>query len=145
MNWWDQVSRSLFSACCVLSQLFHSCFSFKRLFSSSLLSATRVVLFAISEVIDISPGNFYSVLCFIQPRISNDVLCLQLNKQGDNIQPSFPNFESVCCSMSNSNCCFLTCIQISQEAGQMVQYSHLLKNFPQFFVIHTVKRLWYSQ
>ena len=35
--------------------------------------------------------------------------------------------------------CFLTCIQISQEAGQVVWYSHLLKNFPQFVVIHTVK------
>ena len=43
------------------------------------------------------------------------------------------------CSMSSSNCCFLTCIQISQEAGQVVFYSHLLKNFPQFVVIHTVK------
>ena len=41
--------------------------------------------------------------------------------------------------MSNSSCCFLTCIQISQEAGQVVWYSHLLKNFPQFIVIHTVK------
>ena len=41
--------------------------------------------------------------------------------------------------MSSSNCCFLTCIQISQEAGQVVWYSHLLKNFPQFVVIHTVK------
>ena len=41
--------------------------------------------------------------------------------------------------MSGSNYCFLTCIQISQEAGQVVWYSHLLKNFPQFFVIHTVK------
>ena len=41
--------------------------------------------------------------------------------------------------MSNSNCCFLTCIQISQEAGQVVSYFHLLKNFPQFVVIHTVK------
>ena len=47
--------------------------------------------------------------------------------------------ELVCCSMSSSNCCFLTCIQISQEAGQMSWYSHLLKNFPQFLVIHTVK------
>ena len=44
---------------------------------------------------------------------------------------SFPNLEPVYCSMSSSNCCFLTRIQISQEAGQMVWYSHLLKNFPQ--------------
>ena len=52
---------------------------------------------------------------------------------------SFPDLESVCCSMSSSNCCFLTCIQIFQEAGQVVWYPHLLKNFPQFVVIHTVK------
>ena len=41
--------------------------------------------------------------------------------------------------MSNSNCCFLTCIQVSQEAGKVVWYFHLLKDFPQFIVIHTVK------
>ena len=41
--------------------------------------------------------------------------------------------------MSSSNCCFLTCIQVSQEAGQVVWYSHLLQNFPQFIVIQTVK------
>ena len=41
--------------------------------------------------------------------------------------------------MSRSNCCFLTCIQISQEAGKVVWYSHLFQNFPQFVVIHTVK------
>ena len=41
--------------------------------------------------------------------------------------------------MSGSNCCFLTCIQISQEAGQVVWYSHLFQNFPQLIVIHTVK------
>ena len=52
---------------------------------------------------------------------------------------SFPYLEPVCCSMSISNCCFLTSIQISQEAGQVVWYSHLFQNFPQFFVIHTVK------
>ena len=40
---------------------------------------------------------------------------------------------------AGSNCCFLTCILISQEAGKMVWYSHLLNNFPQFVVIHTVK------
>ena len=52
---------------------------------------------------------------------------------------SFSDLEPVCCSMSSSNCCFLMCIQISQEAGQVVWYSYLLKNFPQFVVIHTVK------
>ena len=52
---------------------------------------------------------------------------------------SFSYLEPVCCSMSSSNCCFLTCIQISQEAGLVVWYSHLFQNFPQFIVIHTVK------
>ena len=41
--------------------------------------------------------------------------------------------------MSSSNRSFLTCIQISQKAGQVVWYSHLFKNFPQFVVIHRIK------
>ena len=52
---------------------------------------------------------------------------------------SFSYLEPVCCSMFSSNCCFLTCIQVSQEAGQVVWYSHLFQNFAQFIVIHTVK------
>ena len=52
---------------------------------------------------------------------------------------SFSYLEPVCCSMSSSNCCLLTCIKISQEAGQVVWYSCLFQNFPQFVVIHTVK------
>ena len=41
--------------------------------------------------------------------------------------------------MSSSKCCCLTCTQITQDAGQVVWYSHLFKNFPQFIVIHAVK------
>ena len=52
---------------------------------------------------------------------------------------SFPDLEPVCCSTSSSDCCFLTCRQVSQEADQVVWYSHLFNNFPQFIVIHTVK------
>ena len=52
---------------------------------------------------------------------------------------SFSYLEPVCCSMSSSNCCFLTCMQVSQEAGQVVWYFHLFQNCPQFTVIHTVK------
>ena len=64
---------------------------------------------------------------------------------GDAIQSSHPltysflSLEPVICSMSNPNCYFLTCIQISQEAGKVVCYSHLLKKSPQFIVIHTIK------
>ena len=41
--------------------------------------------------------------------------------------------------MSGSNYCFLTSIQVSQEAGNVVWYSQVLKNFPQLVVIYTVK------
>ena len=46
----------------------------------------------------------------------------KLDNQGDNtaLTFSFSYLEPVCCSMSRSNCCFLTCIQISQEAGQVL-------------------------
>ena len=66
----------------------------------------------------------------------------KLNKQGDNIQPwriPFPIWNQSVDPCPSSNCCFLTCIQVSQEAGQVVWYSHLFHNFPQFIVIHTVK------
>ena len=52
---------------------------------------------------------------------------------------SFSYLEPVCWSISSSKYCFLTCIQCSQEAAQVIWYSHLFQNFPQFIVIHTVK------
>ena len=51
---------------------------------------------------------------------------------------SFPNLEPVHCSMSSSNCCFLTCRFLSRHV-KVVWYSYLSKNFPQFVVIHIVK------
>ena len=92
-----------------------------------------------SEVADISPSNLDSSLCFIQPSISCDILCIHLKKSRVTIYSLYPNLEPVCYFMSSSNCCFLTCIQNSQEAGQVTWYSHLLKNFPQFIVVHTVQ------
>ena len=56
------------------SSLFYFTF-IKRLFSSSSLSAITVVSSALS-VIDISPGNLDSSLCFIEPSVSHDVLCI---------------------------------------------------------------------
>ena len=52
---------------------------------------------------------------------------------------SFPDLGPVCSSMLSSTCYFLACIQISQEACQVVWYSNLFQNFLQFVVIHTVK------
>ena len=50
--------------------------------------------------------------------------------QGKTNMTGFSYLEPVCCSVSSSNCCFLTCIQVSQEADQVVWYSHLFQNFP---------------
>ena len=55
------------------------------------------------------------------------------------VSPSYSSSILGLHPMSSSNCCFLNCIQISQEAGQVAWYSHLLKNFPQFVVMHTVQ------
>ena len=90
-------------------------------------------IICISELTGISPCNLDSSLCFIQPGISQDVLCIEVKQAGCQytaMKNSFSNLETDHCSMSDSNCCFLTCIQISQEAGKVVWYSHLLKNFP---------------
>ena len=55
---------------------------------------------------------------------------------------SFSYLEPVCCSMSSSNCCFLTCIQISQEAGQVVWYSAIVSEPPSHpFSPHTLQYL----
>ena len=52
---------------------------------------------------------------------------------------SFPNLESVSCSISSSNCCFLSSKQVSREEDMVIWYYHLFKNFPQFVVIYAVK------
>ena len=52
---------------------------------------------------------------------------------------SFPNFKPYSSSMSGSNCCSLTCIQVSQETGKVVWYLHFFNNFPKFVVTHTAK------
>ena len=51
---------------------------------------------------------------------------------------SFLDLEPISCSIQGSNCCLLTCTQVSQETDKMVWYSHLIKNFPQFVTIHMV-------
>ena len=67
----------------------------------------------------------------------------KLNKQGDNIHLSctpFPIWKQ-----SSSNCCFLTCMQVSQEAGQVVWYSHLFQKFSTVWCDPHSQRLWNSQ
>src|SRR5574342_421850 len=120
-----------------------SSFTFiKRLLSSSSLSAIRVVSSAYLRLLIFLPAILIPACASSSAAFHMMYSAYKLNKQGDNIQPltfSFSYLEPVCHSMSSSNCCFLTCIQISQEESQVVWYSHLFQNFPQFIVIHIVK------
>ena len=104
----------------------------KRLFYSSSLSAIRVVSSALLILLPaiLIPAYESSSSVF-------HMMYSKLKKLGDTTHPWHTSFP-VHCSMSSSNCC-LTCIQLLQEAGKVVWYSHLFKNFPQFVVIHTVK------
>ena len=118
-----------------------SSFTFiKRLFSSSSLSAISVMSSAYLRLLIFLLAILIPACASSSPAFLMMYSALKLNKQGDNIQPwCTPYLEPVCCSMTSYNCCFLTCIQISQEAGQVIWYSHLSKDFPEFVVVHTVK------
>ena len=118
-----------------------SSFTFiKRLFSS-LLSVIRVASSASLRLLIFLPAILIPAYASSSPAFLMMYSAYKLNKHGDNTQPwhtPFPiwNQSVVPCPVLT---CFLICVQISQEAGQVVWYSHLLKNFPQFVVIHTVK------
>ena len=107
-----------------------SSFTFiKRLFSSSSLSAIKVVSSAYLRLLIFLPAILIPACASSSPVFLMMYSAYKLNKQGDNIQPwrtLFPIWNQ-CCSMSSSNCCFLTCIQVSQGAGQVVWYSHLFQ------------------
>jgi len=118
-----------------------SSFTFiKRLFSSSSLSAIRVVSSAYLRLYFSWQSWFQLVLHPVWHFTWYTLHISEIRRVTIySLDVSFSNLEPVHCSMSSSNCYFLTCTQISREAGQVVWYPHLLKNFPQFVVIHTVK------
>ena len=101
-----------------------SSFTFiKRLSSSYSLSAISVVSSAYLMLLLFLPAVLIPACASSSPAFLMMYFTYKLNKQDNNIEPwwyFFSNLEPVCCSMSSSNCCFLTCIQISQEAGQVV-------------------------
>ena len=111
----------------------------KRLFSSSLHSTIRVVSSAYLRLLIFPPAIL--IPAGASSSLAFHVMCsaYKLNKWDDNILAWHTSFPTVCCSMFSSNCCFLTCIQISQKTGKVVLCCYLLKNFLQFVVIHTVK------
>ena len=111
---------------------------YSRLFSISSRSVIRVVSSAYQRLLIFLPAVLIPACASSSPTFLMMYSTYKL--QYTALTYSFSYLEPVCCSMSSSNCCFLTYIQVSQEAGQVTTwYSHLLKNFPQFIVIHTVK------
>ena len=116
-----------------------SSFTFiKRLFSSCLLSAVRVVSSAYLRLLVFLPAVLIPASASSSPVFLTMYSAYKLNKwwQYSALTYSFLSLEPVCYSMSSSNL-LVDLHQISQEAGQVVWYSHLLKNFPQFIMIHT--------
>ena len=100
-----------------------SSFTFiKRLFSSSSLSAIKVVLSAYLRLLIFLPAILIPAYASSSLEFHMIFSVYKLNKQGDNIQPwhtPFPMWNQFVVPSPVSNCCFLTCIQISQEAGRV--------------------------
>ena len=119
-----------------------SSFTFiKRLFSSFSLSAIRMVSYAYLRLLIFFLAILIPACASASQAFHTMYFAYKLIKRGDNIQPwhtSSPiwNQSVVPCPVLTF---FLTCIQISQEARNVVWYSHLFKDFPQCVVIHTVK------
>ena len=143
MKWWDQMPWSLFYECWVLTTFWLSSFTFiMRLFSSSSLSAIRVVSSAYRGYWCLSQQSWFQLVLHPSWHFASCTYTwYKLNEHGDNIQPWHTPYPiwNICFSMSGYNYGVLINIQMSQEAGNVVWYSHVFKNFPQFAVIHTVK------
>ena len=110
-----------------------SCTFVKQLFKFSSLSDLRVVSAAYLRLLIFFPAILIPVCASSSLAFRVMYSPYKLNMQGDNIQPwhtPFPILNQSFCFMSSSNCCFLACIQVSQEAGQVEWCSHRLKNFP---------------
>ena len=95
-----------------------SSFIIKKLFSSSSLSAIRVVSSAYLRLLIFLLAVLIPACASFSPAFHMMYSAYKLNKQGDNIP--FSDLEPVRCFMSSSNCCFLICIQFSQKTGKVV-------------------------
>ena len=113
----------------------------KRLFSSSSLSAIRVVSSAYLRLLIFLQAILTSACDSSIPAFHMIYFAWKLNKHY--IQLWWTSFLILNQSISDANYCFLCCIQVSQEADKVVWYSHLFQNFPclenLFVLIHTVK------
>ena len=117
-----------------------SSFTFiKRLFSSSSLSTIRVVSSAYLRLLIFLPAILIPACASSSPAFLMMYFAYKLNQQGDSLDILLSRFGTSLLFHVCSNCCFLYCIQVSQEADKVVWYSYFFKNLPQFIVIHTVK------
>ena len=111
-----------------------SSFTFiKRLFKTFLFYAIRVVSSAYLSLLIFLPPILIPAYDSSSLAFHMIYSACKLIKQGDNIQPCctpFPVLNQSVVSCLNSNCCFLTHIQVSQETGKVVFYSDIFKNFP---------------
>ena len=113
----------------------------KRLFSSSSLSAIRVVSSAYLRLLIFLPAILIPACASFCPAILMMYSAYKLNSRVTiySLDVLLFLFRTRLLFHTSPNCYFLTCIQVSQEAGQVVWYSHLFQNFPQFIVIYKVK------
>ena len=150
--WWCNLVWGGGRGCQILLGFRLEAFSFssftfiKRLFSSSSLSAIRVVSSAYLRLLIFLPAML--IPAYVSSSLAFHMMysAYKLNKQGYSIQPwctPFPIWNQSFVPYS-SNCCFLSCIQISQEAGKMVWYSHL-EEFSTVYCYPHSRRLWHSQ
>ena len=114
----------------------------KSLFCPSSLSVIRVVSSAYLRLLMLLPPILMPA--YNSPSLAFLMICsaYRLNKQVTADSPVIllsQSWTNQLCSIQGSNCCFLTHIQVPQEVGKMVWYSHLSKSFPQCVMIHTVK------
>ena len=124
-----------------------SSFTFiKRLFSSPLLSAIRVMSSEYLRLLIFLPAILIpawtsSSLAFCMMYTASRVTIYSLDILLSQFWTMLFHDQLFhdCCSMTSSNYCFFVCLKVSQEVGKVVWYSHLFKNFPQCVVIHTVK------
>ena len=101
--------------------------------SSSSLSTLRMVSSAYLRLL-----VYLLEFCLPACDSSGPTFCMmypayKLNKQDDNRKPwctPFPTLKPAYCSMSSSNCCFLTSIQVSEERGKVFYFFYLFQNFP---------------
>ena len=129
MKWWGLIIILVSWVLSFKPRSSFSSFTFiKKLFSFSLLSAIRVVTTAYLRLL-------IFLLAILIPACASSSLAFHMKAewQYTALTYSFSNLEAVCCSMSSSNCFFFTCIQISQQAGQVAWYSLLFKYFLLFF------------